>query len=73
MLGTGLRRAEIAGLDLAQLQPREPEQLRRVKKAKLTGVRGKGRTSRSVFLGLDARTALADYLEHECDATLAGP
>ncbi|WP_289514088.1 hypothetical protein [Nonomuraea sp. KC401] len=44
-----------------------------MKKAKLTGVRGKGRTSRSVFLGLDARTALADYLEHECDATLAGP
>ncbi|HUR06117.1 MAG TPA: tyrosine-type recombinase/integrase [Nonomuraea sp.] len=65
MLGTGLRRAEIAGLDLAQLQPREPAQLRRVKKAKLNGVRGKGRTSRSVFLGLDARTALADYIEHE--------
>ncbi|MFI7135914.1 tyrosine-type recombinase/integrase [Nonomuraea sp. NPDC050153] len=65
MLGTGLRRAEIAGLDLAQLEPHEPDQLRRVKKAKLSGVRGKGRTSRSVFLGLDACTALADYLEHE--------
>ncbi|MFB4267818.1 tyrosine-type recombinase/integrase [Nonomuraea sp. GTA35] len=72
MLGTGLRRAEIAGLDLAQLQPRDPEQLRRVKKAKLAGVRGKGRTSRSVFLGLDVRTALADYLEHERDGDAAG-
>ncbi|GAA3515414.1 tyrosine recombinase XerC [Streptosporangium album] len=67
LLGTGLRRAEIAGLDLAQLQPRDPEHLRQAKKAKLTGVRGKGRTSRSVFLGRDARTALADYLEGERD------
>jgi integrase len=71
MLGTGLRRAEIAGLDLIQLEPRDPAQLRRVKKAKLSGVRGKGRTSRSVFLGLDARTALADYLEHERDGDAA--
>jgi integrase len=28
-------------------------------------VRGKGRTIRTVFLGQDARTALADYLDHE--------
>jgi site-specific recombinase XerD len=28
-------------------------------------VRGKGRTSRTVFLGKDARAALADYLDHE--------
>jgi len=34
-----------------------------VKKARLNGVRGKGRTSRSVFLGRDARHATADYLE----------
>ncbi|MGV9383406.1 hypothetical protein ACWDRB_46855 [Nonomuraea sp. NPDC003707] len=33
--------------------------------ADLSGVRGKGRTSRSVFLGLDARTAPAECLEHE--------
>jgi site-specific recombinase XerD len=39
--------------------------LRRVKKAKLNGVRAKGRTSRSVFLGRDARHAIADYLETE--------
>jgi len=29
-------------------------------KAKINGVRGKGRTSRTVFLGADGRTALAD-------------
>ena len=65
ILGTGLRRAEVTGLDLAQLDPADPAGLRRVKKAKLNGVRGKGRTSRSVFLGRDARHAIADYLETE--------
>ena len=65
ILGTGLRRAEITGLDLAQLDPADPAGLRRVKKAKLNDVRGKGRTSRSVFLGRDARHAIADYLEAE--------
>lgn len=65
LLGTGLRRAELAGLDLDQLAPNTPGELRRVKKARLAGVRGKGRTSRTVFLGHDARTALADYLERE--------
>ncbi|MBB2943297.1 site-specific recombinase XerD [Actinoplanes lutulentus] len=30
-----------------------------------TNVRGKGSTSRTVFLGADGRTALADYPEHE--------
>ncbi len=65
ILGTGLRRAEVTGLDLAQLDPADPAGLRRVKKAKLNGVRGKGRTSRTVFLGRDARHALADYLEAE--------
>ena len=63
LLGTGLRRAEVAGLDLAQLTPRDPNALRQARRARLTGVRGKGRTSRTVFLGLDTRTALADYLE----------
>jgi integrase len=64
ILGTGLRRAEITSLDLAQLDPADPAGLRRVK-ARLNDVRGKGRTSRSVFLGRDARHALADYLEAE--------
>jgi site-specific recombinase XerD len=65
MLGTGLRRAEVTGLDLDQLDPSAPAELRRMKKAKLNGVRGKGRTSRTVFLGRDARHAIADYLEAE--------
>jgi integrase len=65
LLGTGLRRAELARLDLDQLDPRDPAELRRVKRARLVGVRGKGRTSRTVFLGRDVRAALADYLERE--------
>ncbi|MET8051537.1 tyrosine-type recombinase/integrase [Streptosporangium sp. NPDC005286] len=65
MLGTGLRRAEVVDLDLGQLDPAHPDELRRVKKAKLNGVRGKGRTSRNVFLGRDARHAIADYLQSE--------
>jgi integrase len=65
LLGTGLRRAELVGLDLDQLEPGDPAELRRVKKARLVGVRGKGRTSRTVFLGRDARATLAGYLEHE--------
>ena len=65
ILGTGLRRAEVTGLDLDQVDPAGPAELRRVKKARLNGVRGKGRTSRTVFLGRDARHAIADYLESE--------
>ena len=65
ILGTGLRRAEVTGLDLDQLDPADPSELRRVKKARLNGVRGKGRTSRTVFLGRDTRHAIADYLESE--------
>ena len=65
LFGTGLRRAEVVSVDLAQLYPNTPGELRRVKKARLAGVRGKGHTTRSVFVGLDARTALADYLETE--------
>jgi len=65
LLGTGLRRAELTGLDLDQLEPNTPAALRQAKRARLVGVRGKGRTSRTVFLGRDARAALADYLDHE--------
>ena len=36
-----------------------------MKKARLNGVRGKGRTTRTVFLGRDARRAIADYLQSE--------
>ena len=65
LLATGLRREELVRLDLTQLTPSTPAGLRAAKKAKVSGVRGKGRTSRHVYLSADARTALADYLEHE--------
>jgi site-specific recombinase XerD len=61
LLGTGLRREELVNLDLDQVTPTTPEALRTAKKAKISGVRGKGGTSRTVFLGADGRTALADY------------
>ncbi|MFI2664108.1 tyrosine-type recombinase/integrase [Micromonospora carbonacea] len=54
LLGTGLRREELVNLDLDQIAPNTPEALRAAKKAKISGVRGKGSTSRTVF---SARTA----------------
>ncbi|MGH3529657.1 MAG: tyrosine-type recombinase/integrase [Pseudonocardiaceae bacterium] len=65
LLATGLRREELVRLDLTQVTPSTPAGLRAAKKAKISGVRGKGRTSRHVYLSADARTALADYLDHE--------
>ncbi len=71
LLGTGLRREELVNLDLAQVTPNTPEALRAAKKAKISGVRGKGGTSRTVFLGADGRIALADYFEHERPADIS--
>ncbi|MFI0609572.1 MAG: tyrosine-type recombinase/integrase [Anaerolineae bacterium] len=65
LLSTGLRRQELVSLDLEHLVPGEPSELRRVKVARVRGVRGKARSQRTVFLSADARTALADYLEGE--------
>jgi len=65
LLSTGLRREELVMLDVGQVSPREPELLREAKRARLTAVIGKGGTTRTVFLSADARTALADYFEHE--------
>jgi integrase len=65
LLATGLRREELVRLDLAQISPNTPAGLRAAKKAKVNEVRGKGRTSRNVYLSADARAALADYLQHE--------
>ena len=65
LLSTGLRREELVTVDLDQLTPRTPDGLRAAKKAKVSDARGKGRTSRHVFLSADARTAVADYLERE--------
>jgi site-specific recombinase XerD len=60
---TVLRREGFVTLDLSQVSPREPGPLREAKRARLTAVVGKGRTTRTVFLSADARTALAVYLE----------
>lgn len=65
VLSTGLRREEITGLDLEQLEPNAPDILRAAKKARIHKVKGKGKTERFVHLSSDARLALADYLEFE--------
>jgi integrase len=64
-LSTGLRREELLNLDLAQARPNRVDGLRQARQGRLTGVKGKGGTERTVFLSADARQALADYLEHE--------
>jgi len=75
LLSTGLRREELVTLDVSHISPREPRLLREAKRARLAAVVGKGGTTRTVFLSADARTALADYLEHERprDASIAAP
>ena len=65
LLSTGLRRLELVLLDVDQLQPAQPAQLVAARRARIVGVRGKGKTHRTVFLSVDARRALANYLEKE--------
>lgn len=67
LLSTGLRREEVIRLDLDQIEPQTPADLRSARKAKIVRVKGKGKTERTVFLSADARQALADYLERERD------
>jgi integrase len=52
-------------LDLDQLVPSAPRELRNARQARITRVQGKGKTERTVFLSADARAALADYLAQE--------
>ncbi len=65
LLSTGLRRGEVVRVDLDHLTSRTRRGLRAARRAQITGVRGKGKTQRTVFLSADARSALADYLEKE--------
>ncbi|MFL5660381.1 MAG: tyrosine-type recombinase/integrase [Ktedonobacteraceae bacterium] len=65
LLSTGLRREELVNLDLDQIEPSTSEALRAARRARITHVKGKGKTERTVFLSADARLALADYLERE--------
>ncbi len=64
-LSTGLRREELVNLYLSQLSPNSVDALRQARLGQINGVVGKGKTQRDVFLSLDARRALADYLENE--------
>lgn len=63
LLSTGLRREELVTLDLDQVEPNKPEELRTARRARVREVKGKGGTERNVFLSKDAREALAEYLE----------
>src|SRR3954469_11316145 len=65
LLSTGLRREELVNVDLDQISPNTPAELRRARQGRITRVQGKGKTERTVFLSADARAALADYLERE--------
>jgi site-specific recombinase XerD len=65
LLSTGLRREELVDVDLDQVEPHTSEALRQARQGRLTRVKGKGKTERTVFLSADARQALADYLEKE--------
>jgi site-specific recombinase XerD len=65
LLSTGLRREELVRLDIDQVEPCTPEALRAARQVRITRVKGKGKTERTVFLSADARKALADYLERE--------
>lgn len=65
LLSTGLRREELVTVDLDQVSPNTPAELRRARQGRITRVQGKSKTERTVFLSADARAALADYLERE--------
>ncbi len=65
LLSTGLRREEVTKLDLSQVEPGDPEALRKARHARIVRVAGKGKTERTVFLSADARSALANYIETE--------
>lgn len=65
LLSTGLRREELVTLDLGQVGPNNPEELRATRRVRVLGVKGKGGTERNVFLSKDAREALAEYLKTE--------
>ncbi len=65
LLSTGLRREELVNLNISQVSPTTAAELRAARRARINGVKGKGKTQRHVFLSADARLALADYLDQE--------
>ncbi len=65
LLSTGLWREELVNLDLAQLAPATPDRAPGCQAGRLTGGRGKGNITRTVFVSADARAAPADHLAVE--------
>jgi len=65
LISTGIRREMLINIDLHQLQPNNPDELRKARRAKIIRIRGKGRTEQTKYLSYDARMAIADYLEFE--------
>lgn len=65
LLSTGLLREELVQLDLDQVSPNTVAGLRKARHGRISRVKGKGGSERSVFLSADTRRALADYLERE--------
>ncbi|WP_138753565.1 tyrosine-type recombinase/integrase [Paenibacillus sinopodophylli] len=65
-LSSGIRREMLVNLNLEQIEPNDPDQLRAARVFKINRIKGKGRTeSRKVISDKDTREALADYLDFE--------
>jgi integrase len=63
LLSTGLRRKELVQLDLERVSPTTVAGPRQVRQGRISRVKGKGGTERTVVLAADARQARADDLE----------
>jgi integrase/recombinase XerC len=66
-LSCGIRREMLVNLNMKQLQPNDPSNLRTATSGKIVRIRGRGNTEVTKFLNEDARKAIADYLEFERD------
>lgn len=62
LLSTGPRREELVEVDLSEVEPNSPKELRAARRVHVRGVKGKGGTERNVFLSKDAREVMAEYL-----------
>ena len=67
LFSTGLRREKLIKLDLDQVEPHTPQALHSVRRARISRIKGKGKTERTVFLSADARKEYRRFAEF-CDA-----
>jgi site-specific recombinase XerD len=65
LLSTGIRREELTRLELAHVEPNEPDALRKARIVRVQILYGKGKSQGLAYLSRDARHALADYIEKE--------